>query len=752
MVNFLKFLSARRLLNSQPRVPQAASATVAPLSPTASSASPSQLLNDVLGEVPTSNRASQGPEGRQTAVPPLSQRLSVGARLADAKHIAIETAVRLSGLVDEDTAEMLAVIIKDLESRVCRIAFVGQMNAGKSSLINVLVEQAELLPADINPWTTVITNLHFGVPGAPVSGASFTFFSLDEWRRLSVGGRTRELTERLFPDFDWQELNSQIEAMRKRAEQKLGPRFEALLGTEQAYPAITPGLLNRYVGAGQSEAAGTEAELEGEFSDITKQANAFFDLGAFNFPTILIDTPGVNDPFLVRDEITRQSLQTADICVVVLTARQPLSTADLSLLRMLRGLNKNRLIIFINKIDEIEGGDDVFREVSHRVQTVLKQEFPSAHVPVVFGSALWARKALFPRLFGDEAAHPEAEDLASTDWPSASEISNTVIAETFFLKSGLSSLAVSVSELMRAGTVAEAVDSAKTLIAAVCRNSIACLEIEISALSKSFADLRTAKNEASALAKLGPPLSAEFDAYSERLAHIYMRQVTALHQSLVDTIHDFISESLAEKTTVAQLSQIDLRLRVKLENTFSTAFESAADSVFAEQERLQMEVARLLEGSSLMGKLTLAVSGRTALSSPPSLAALSEPAAFSLTASFEELASKRLQSEDQNAYLSGAIIADFEPIAARLADEAARALNDMSANLIQQMRTLTLRPLLTAIRETSTRLEDIEAASAAGHDWRPALERELEAKREKISELKLVLAASNPADGTRNQR
>ena len=224
----------------------------------------------------------------------------------------------------------------------------------EDSLINVLVEQPDFLPADINPCTAVITRLSFGVPDKPRSGAAFTFFTREEWHRLSLGGRTRELTGRLFPDFDWDVLRSQVTEMEDRARAKLGASFEDLLGKEHSYREIEFGLLLRYVGTEQPDAESDE----GRYSDITKSADIFLGLGAFSFPTVVIDTPGVNDPFLVRDEITRQNLEAADICVVVITARQRLSASDLNLLRMLRGLKKDRLIILVNKIDEIKGSEE----------------------------------------------------------------------------------------------------------------------------------------------------------------------------------------------------------------------------------------------------------------------------------------------------------------------------------------------------------------------------------------------------------
>ncbi len=55
----------------------------------------------------------------------------------------------------------------------------------------------QIAPSDVNPWTTVVTNLHFGGDDATGDRALFTFFAPGEWRRIAEGsGLLRELTER----------------------------------------------------------------------------------------------------------------------------------------------------------------------------------------------------------------------------------------------------------------------------------------------------------------------------------------------------------------------------------------------------------------------------------------------------------------------------------------------------------------------------------------------------------------------------
>ena len=59
------------------------------------------------------------------------------------------------------------------------------------------------------------------------------------------------------------------------------------------------------------------ASDRGLYSDITRKAEVYFDIGHFPFPLTVTDTPGVNDPLLIREEISRQYLKESDFFVVV---------------------------------------------------------------------------------------------------------------------------------------------------------------------------------------------------------------------------------------------------------------------------------------------------------------------------------------------------------------------------------------------------------------------------------------------------
>ena len=133
-----------------------------------------------------------------------------------------------------------------LDRLTCRIGLIGQVKAGKSSLTNALACKPDMLPTDVNPFTTVVTNLHFGRTDVPADvAAEFTFFQANEWEQLAAGIRhIRELTERLVPGFDVEQLHKQVDALRRRSEQRLGAALGSLLGQKHVFSSLSSELLN----------------------------------------------------------------------------------------------------------------------------------------------------------------------------------------------------------------------------------------------------------------------------------------------------------------------------------------------------------------------------------------------------------------------------------------------------------------------------------------------------------------------------
>ncbi|MEM7469960.1 MAG: dynamin family protein [Pseudomonadota bacterium] len=294
----------------------------------------------------------------------------------------------------QKTARRLSRQLAGLEPSVTMI---GQIKSGKTSLVNAMVGRPGLLPADVNPWTSVVTSLHLSPRESdPPTSAKFRFFEQDEWDRLlKGGGRIGELADRAGAQDELAKIKAQVEEMREKSKLRLGRKFEMLLGQEQSYGHFDKELIERYVCLGDEfEDGEIVGSAQGRFADITKSADLFFQLPSLPTPLCIRDTPGVNDTFMMREQITIQSIRDSRICAVVLSAHQALSSTDMALIRLIANVKSRDVIIFVNRIDELPDPIAQIPQIRDSIQQTLVKHKGPTEAEIIFGSALWAEYAL----------------------------------------------------------------------------------------------------------------------------------------------------------------------------------------------------------------------------------------------------------------------------------------------------------------------------------------------------------------------
>lgn len=276
-----------------------------------------------------------------------------------------------------------------LNQRAVRISLIGQVKAGKTALTNAMIGRPNLLPSDINPWTSVITSVHLNTAKPEGRNAQFTFFKRSEWRNMvEVGGHLGEMAKRADYEDELVNLRAQVREMQARTQARLGKNFDLLLDSQHSFLGVSPALIKKYVCLGDDNGAS-----DGRYADITKSADIYIQNDQFEIPTVLCDTPGVNDPFLMREAVTLKNLSKADICIVVLSAHQALSTVDIGLMRILTALKNSQLVLFVNRIDELSDPDAQIIEIDKYIREILQTQKMSSDIPIVFGSAAWAEVA-----------------------------------------------------------------------------------------------------------------------------------------------------------------------------------------------------------------------------------------------------------------------------------------------------------------------------------------------------------------------
>jgi signal recognition particle receptor subunit beta len=644
---------------------------------------------------------------------------AIGAPLETARGALLDLVARLDGLLGEHAGPLLDVARRQLEERTCRIAVIGQIKAGKSTFINALARRPGLLPTDINPWTVVVTALHFrSAPTPPDHAAVFHLFSVDEWRELAEGGgRLRELTERLVPGFQSDLLRAQLEVMRKRAERRLGPKFPELLGQCHRYQTVTPQVLTDYVSAGDED---TWPGKRRHYSDITRSADLYFNDTPFAFPITLIDTPGTNDPFLVRDEITRRSLENPDIYVFVVSALQPISAGDIAMLRLLNGLHKDRIVVFINRADQLPNMSGEAEQVQASIERRLGAEFPSLNIPVVYGSA-WLGNLRLQAEAGELPPVPErapagsvhcprqASSLAAetaSDHRAGSEQSRGVPA--VHISSGMAEVAAAITRLMCTSGIAMLLRQIALCLAELVRTADVTDRAElqsilelIEARRREAETLRTRIEEEerslAAFEEHAKALAASFEEVDAHFKGVIITALQLLRSHLGTMVRefaskeaDFLQQALQEKPRRSTWRCDVMPLREEMEEAYLGIVDRAAKDLDRVEQflypQLQMIVSSLLptyHGGLLEGPAWPE-------HARPSVAPLGEKVTVDLSVSWWRrwFISRRISKERAN-HLRYLIEDDFLKIADELVQEAETHLTERVDYIMSRVRAVS---------------------------------------------------------------
>lgn len=228
--------------------------------------------------------------------------------------------------------EELEKTLKELQdtNRDLKVGIIGRVKAGKSSLLNALIfEGVEVLPKAATPMTASLTVLKY----AQTLSAEVEFYSPKDIAELE---NEHERYVREFNRIVDEEINKRAERIAKNTlneDMKLVSSYDQYekmkksgsLNTETLDPRIQANSLQelnqkllQFVGA------------NGKFMPCTKAVQI-----SLNNPNLkdleVIDTPGINDPIVSREERTKALLKDCHVVFIVSLSNQFLTDSDMDL-------------------------------------------------------------------------------------------------------------------------------------------------------------------------------------------------------------------------------------------------------------------------------------------------------------------------------------------------------------------------------------------------------------------------------------
>jgi len=236
---------------------------------------------------------------------------------------------------------------KNLDDENFTISVCGQINAGKSTLLNYLLFKGEqILTTDPTPCTAKLTSIKYGL----TNSANIVFYSKNEWKEIKEKVIEEENNQQI-TYFEKYLLNDVNNSINKGVEILKIIKDVAFVKT---FPDLTT--IKDYIAKG------------GIFTPFVSNIEIIIN-NDFVKNVIIVDTPGINDINILRSKVTEQWIDKSNAVVYLFYAGAALNIADFDFIdKYLQFIPSEKIVFAINKADTI--GD--YQDVKSYVENELK--------------------------------------------------------------------------------------------------------------------------------------------------------------------------------------------------------------------------------------------------------------------------------------------------------------------------------------------------------------------------------------------
>ena len=290
--------------------------------------------------------------------------------------------------------------------RELKIGIVGRVKAGKSSLLNSLFFNGKnILPKAATPMTAALTILSYGEEFS----YEVDFYNEEDIKKIKEGHEKYKVKKEKLIKIKFDALKKKNEEELKN-KNKLGKTDEELKKIaekssvrELKEETTIQSLFEQYTKMKESELLSSVSNMKnvkapvndledlknklneyvganGRYMPFTKSIKLTLNIESLKDITI-VDTPGLNDPVVSREERTRQELSYCDVTLIISPAGQFLSSEDKELMdRISTKEGINELYVIASQVDtqlygsEKEKNNGVLPDVLKSLSNLLNEQ------------------------------------------------------------------------------------------------------------------------------------------------------------------------------------------------------------------------------------------------------------------------------------------------------------------------------------------------------------------------------------------
>ncbi|MCT7646994.1 dynamin family protein [Aliarcobacter butzleri] len=226
------------------------------------------------------------------------------------------------------------------------IGITGVMNAGKSTMLNALMGR-EILGSAVVPETANLTIVKHN----PTDNAKVYYWNEQEWDRIKKSA-------------------SQLESMKDFVEETnriFADNLKNYIRPVSRFDEIDIKDLSSY----------TSAEASGKKCNLVKYVELGSKLDFLSDGIEIVDTPGLDDPVIQREEITKEYISQCDMMIHLMNVSQSATLKDVEfIIDALLYQNISKLLVVITRADTVskEQLDEVIKYTKTSIEKQLKAQ------------------------------------------------------------------------------------------------------------------------------------------------------------------------------------------------------------------------------------------------------------------------------------------------------------------------------------------------------------------------------------------
>jgi len=251
-----------------------------------------------------------------------------------------------SHIVNENFIEELDLAKEYLNTQKFSIGITGVMNAGKSTMLNALMGK-EILGSAVVPETANLTIVKHNT----TENAKVFYWNTSEWSKIEKAALELESMQ------DYVNETHKI----------FGDSLKSYIKDESRFDEIKIEELSNY----------TSAEAEGKKCNLVKYVELGSNLDFLSDGIEIVDTPGLDDPVIQREEITKEYISQCDMMLHLMNVSQSATLKDVEfIIDALLYQNISKLLIVITRADTVskEQLDEVITYTKTSIEKQLKAQ------------------------------------------------------------------------------------------------------------------------------------------------------------------------------------------------------------------------------------------------------------------------------------------------------------------------------------------------------------------------------------------